>query len=129
MLAALIVGIAMQPAAAEPFYREDLRIPMETAGTRGLEAMLLRPSGTRRYPLALISHGTPREGAARAPMSPYGSYRQALEFARRGFAALVFMRRGYGDSGGQQRPVRPTRIFAFGLAVGQRSARGGRGHG
>jgi dienelactone hydrolase len=34
-------------------------------------------------------------------MSPYESYRQALEFARRGFAALVFMRRGYGDSGGQ----------------------------
>jgi dienelactone hydrolase len=101
MLAALIVGIAMQPAAAEPFYREDLRIPMEAAGPRGLEAMLLRPSGTRRYPLALISHGAPREGSARAPMSPYGSYRQALEFARRGFAALVFMRRGYGDSGGQ----------------------------
>ena len=59
------------------------------------------PSGARRYPLALISHGTPREGSARAPMSPYGSYRQAVEFARRGFAALVFMRRGYGDSGGQ----------------------------
>jgi hypothetical protein len=71
MLAALIVGIAMQPAAAEPFHREDLRIPMEAAGPRGLEAMLLRPSGTRRYPLALISHGTPREGSARAPMSPY----------------------------------------------------------
>ena len=101
MLAALIVGIALQPAAAEPFYREDLRIPMEAAGPRGLEAMLLRPSGTRRYPLALISHGAPREGSARAPMSPYGSYRQALEFARRGFAALVLMRRGYGDSGGQ----------------------------
>ena len=102
MLAALIVGIAMQPAAAEPFYREDLRIPMEAAGSRGLEAMLLRPSGTRRYPLALISHGAPREGsAARAPMSPYGSYRQAVEFVRRGFAALVFMRRGVGDSGGQ----------------------------
>ena len=101
MLAALIVGVALQPAAAEPFYREDLRIPMEAAGPRGLEAMLLRPSGTRRYPLAVISHGTPREGSARAPMSPYGSYRQALEFARRGFAALVLMRRGYGDSGGQ----------------------------
>ena len=100
MLAALIVGIAMQSAAAEPYYREDLRIPMAAAGPRGLEAMLLRPSGTRRYPIALISHGTPREGAARATMSPYGSYRQALEFARRGFAALVVMRRGYGDSGG-----------------------------
>src|SRR6187551_1822423 len=100
MLAALIVCIAMQPAAAEPFHREDLRIPMEAAGPRGLEAMLLRPSGTRRYPLALISHGTPREESARAPMSPYGSYRQAIEFARRGFAALVVMRRGYGDSDG-----------------------------
>ncbi|NOJ41264.1 hypothetical protein [Bradyrhizobium australiense] len=43
-MAVLIVGIAMPPAAAEPFYREDLRIPMEAAGPRGLEAMLLRPS-------------------------------------------------------------------------------------
>jgi len=48
MLAALVVGIAMQSAAAESYYREDLRIPMEAAGPRGLEAMLLRPSGTRR---------------------------------------------------------------------------------
>ena len=47
-------------------YREDLRIPMAAAGPRGLEAMLMRPSGTRRYPLALISHGAPREGSARA---------------------------------------------------------------
>ena len=101
MLAALIVGIALSPAAAEPFHHEDLRIPMEAAGSRGLEAMLLRPSGTRRYPLALISHGTPREAMRRDEMSPYRSYRQALEFARRGFAALVVMRRGYGDSGGQ----------------------------
>jgi dienelactone hydrolase len=99
-LAALIVGIAMSPAAAEPFHREDLRIPMQAAGPRGLEAILLRPAGTRRYPLALISHGSPRDGSARAAMSPYRSYGQAVEFVRRGFAALVFMRRGYGDSGG-----------------------------
>jgi dienelactone hydrolase len=99
-LTVLIVCAALQPAAADPFYREDLRIAATTAGPRGLEAMLLRPSGTRRYPLALISHGTPRDAAERAGMSPYGSYRQALEFARRGFAALVVMRRGYGNSGG-----------------------------
>jgi hypothetical protein len=73
MLTALIVGIAMQPAAAEPFHREDLRIPMEAAGPRGLEAMLLRPSATRRYPPALISHGTPREGMARAPVDARSS--------------------------------------------------------
>jgi hypothetical protein len=93
MWAALIVCIAMQPAAAEPLHREDLRIPMEAAGPRGLEAMLLRPLGTRRYPLALISHGSPREGAARASMSPYRTYRQALEFARR-IALNVFRTSG-----------------------------------
>jgi hypothetical protein len=30
MLAALIVGIAMQPTAAEPLYREDLRISLKS---------------------------------------------------------------------------------------------------
>ena len=62
----LIVCAALQPAAADGFYREDLRIPLAAAGPRGLEAMLLRPSGTRRYPLALISHGAPRDAADRA---------------------------------------------------------------
>ena len=33
-------------------------------------------------------------------MTPNGLYAQAVEFARRGFAAVVVMRRGYGNSGG-----------------------------
>ncbi|MDO9296957.1 S9 family peptidase [Bradyrhizobium sp.] len=100
-LAALMALLAAAPAtAADPFHREDLRIAMAAAGPRGLEAMLIRPSGTRRYPLALLSHGTPREAAAREGMTPNGLYVQAIEFARRGFAAVVVMRRGYGDSGG-----------------------------
>jgi dienelactone hydrolase len=101
LLAVLIVSATMQPAAADGFHREDLRIPMAAADPAGLEAMLVRPSGSGRYPLALISHGAPRDQAARATMSPYGMYRQAIEFARRGFAALVVMRRGYGVSGGR----------------------------
>ncbi len=91
---------AIHGASADDFYREDLRIPFASAGQRGLEAMLLRPSGTRRYPLALISHGAPRDAGDRAGMSPFRLYAQAIEFARRGFAALVVMRRGYGKSGG-----------------------------
>ncbi|MBR1142301.1 S9 family peptidase [Bradyrhizobium sp. AUGA SZCCT0431] len=101
LLAVLIVSVTMQPAAADGFYREDLRISMAAAETAGLEAMLVRPSGSGRFPLALISHGAPRDHTARATMSPYGTYRQAIEFARRGFAALVVMRRDYGDSGGR----------------------------
>jgi dienelactone hydrolase len=100
LLAVLIVSVTMQ-RAADGFHREDLRIAMTAAGPAGLEAMLVRPSGSGRYPLALISHGAPRDPAARTTMSPYRMYRQAMEFARRGFAALVVMRRGYGVSGGR----------------------------
>jgi dienelactone hydrolase len=91
---------AMHGAWADDFHREDLRIATASAGPRGLEAMLVRPSGTRRYPLALLSHGAPRDAGMRAGMTPNGLYSQATEFARRGFAALVVMRRGYGTSGG-----------------------------
>jgi dienelactone hydrolase len=97
---AITTCAAARDASAGDFYREDLRIPMAAAGPRGLEAMLVRPSGTRRYPLALLSHGAPRDADRRAGMTPYGLYSQATEFARRGFAALVVMRRGYGSSDG-----------------------------
>lgn len=100
LLAVLIVAAATHPAVADQFVREDLRIPFAAAGPRGLEALLIRPAGTQRYPLALISHGAPREAGKRPGMTPNRFYVQAAEFARRGFAALVVMRRGYGDSGG-----------------------------
>jgi dienelactone hydrolase len=97
---AIVLILFALPAQAETFIREDIRIPMAQAGARGLEAVLVRPDAPGQYPLALISHGAPRDGAARAKMSPGSSYPLALEFARRGFAALIVMRRGYGDSGG-----------------------------
>jgi dienelactone hydrolase len=105
MMRAALIAVVMLHAAtafaqADGFYREDLRIPMAEAGPNGLEALLVRPSGPQRYPLALISHGTPRDQTARPAMSPYRMYRQAIEIARRGFAVLVVMRRGYGVSGG-----------------------------
>jgi dienelactone hydrolase len=90
---------ATRPAAAQDYYREDLRIPMPAAGPRGLEAMLIRPAEKQAYPLALISHGSPLDTSQRPLMAPQWLYWQALEFARRGFAVLIVMRRGYGDSG------------------------------
>lgn len=73
---------------------------MTAAGPQGLEAFLVRPAAAGRYPLALISHGSPRNVADRAAMSARSLYPIALEFARRGFASLVVMRRGYGTSPG-----------------------------
>lgn len=97
---AIVLILFALPAQAENYIREDIRIPMAQAGARGLEAVLVRPDAPGQYPLALISHGAPRDGAARVKMSPGSSYPMALEFARRGFAALIVMRRGYGNSGG-----------------------------
>jgi dienelactone hydrolase len=82
------------------FTREMLRIPTTGAGPGGLEAMLVRPAGAGRYPLALLSHGSPRSAADRRNMTPLGLLPQAMEFARRGWAAAVVMRRGFGDSAG-----------------------------
>jgi dienelactone hydrolase len=98
----LIAGlmVAGTPTRAAEFYTEDLRIPMAEAGPQGLEAFLVRPAGTKRYPLALLSHGSPRSFDDRATMSAHKYYGIALEYARRGFAALIVMRRGYGTSPG-----------------------------
>lgn len=98
LIASLVVAGA--PARAAEFYTEDLRIPMAEAGPQGLEAFLVRPAGTKRYPLALLSHGSPRSFDDRATMSAHKYYGIALEYAQRGFAALIVMRRGYGTSPG-----------------------------
>lgn len=91
---------AASPARADELHREELRIPMAIAGARGLEAVLIRPAAPGRHPLALLTHGAPRDAAERPVMSANRSYPQAVEFARRGFAALSVMRRGYGTSDG-----------------------------
>ena len=72
---------------------------MAAAGPQGLEAFLVRPAPSGRYPLALINHGTPRDSADRVTMTARSYYGIALEFARRGLAALIVMR-GYGTSPG-----------------------------
>ncbi len=130
----LVIALALaavRPAAAQNYYREELRIPMEAAGPRGLEALLIRPAGSGPYPLALLSHGAPREASDRAGMSANGLYRQGVEFARRGFASLIVMRRGYGSSGGslrgKQRPLRQSRLSAHRPGIRKRSARRRRG--
>ncbi|MBR0737701.1 alpha/beta hydrolase [Bradyrhizobium liaoningense] len=96
----LALASAPSRAVAAEFYTEDIRIPMAEAGPQGLEAFLVRPAGPKRYPLALLSHGSPRSFDDRAAMSAHKYYGIALEYARRGFAALVVMRRGYGTSPG-----------------------------
>ena len=88
------------PANAQNIFREELRVPMAEVGQRGLQTLFIRPSAPGRYPLAVFSHGAPRDSAERRKMSPYGSLPVAMEFLRRGWAVAIVMRRGYGTSGG-----------------------------
>jgi dienelactone hydrolase len=98
LAAALLSGWAVQAAAA-PYVEQSFRVPLPSdQGT--LEALLVRPSDPGRYPLALLSHGSPRSGADRPNMTPLAMLPEALEFARRGWAAVVVLRRGYGGSDG-----------------------------
>jgi dienelactone hydrolase len=82
-----------------PFVLQQFRVPLG-GDLGGLEALLVRPSEPGRYPLALIAHGSPRSGADRPNMTPLSMLPQALEFVRRGWAAVIVMRRGYGSSDG-----------------------------
>jgi dienelactone hydrolase len=101
-LPAALLGlvIATGLVQAQSLLREELRIPMQTAGSAGLEGFLARPGGPGRHPLMLINHGSPRNAGARQDMTAKNYTAIADEFARRGFAAAVVMRRGYGSSGG-----------------------------
>jgi dienelactone hydrolase len=95
----LVLGTGAGARAAGPFTLQPFRVLLG-GDLGGLEALLVRPSDPGRYPLALLAHGSPRSGADRVAMTPLAMLPQALEFARRGWAAAVVMRRGYGNSDG-----------------------------
>src|SRR5271156_4253272 len=89
--ALLLASLTVLGATAGPYVEKELRIPYPAAGAHGLEAVLVFPNEPGRYPLALISHGSPRSASERPEMTPWAMLPQAVEFARRG---VVVLRRG-----------------------------------
>lgn len=85
---------------AQNILWQETTIPMHEAGAQGLETLLVWPNSPGMHPLALISHGSPRDAKQRQNMSALSFLPIAKEFARRGFAVAVVLRRGYGHSGG-----------------------------
>ncbi len=107
LIAAILAG-ALAGACASSFgiREEAMKLPASFASPSGvktfnLEALVLRPDDDQRHPLAIINHGTPAMPDLRN-VSLRGSMRsQAWEFARRGWVAVAFLRRGYGTSEGE----------------------------
>jgi dienelactone hydrolase len=94
------VLLSIPCAHGQSILRQELRIPIHGAGSKGLVAVMVRPNEAGPHPLAILTHGSPRNAEDRPQMSPLAMLPQAIEFARRGWTAVVVMRRGYGDSGG-----------------------------
>jgi len=93
------------PVAALGVVEEEIGLPvLFSSGGQNkavtLEALVVRPDDGQAHPLAVLNHGAPRDGTDRLGMSPGSMRAQAREFARRGWTTVVFMRRGYGTSGG-----------------------------
>ena len=107
LVAACCLLLLMLPSAgarAEDLRFDPIRIPVsEPGGSRAveLEAIVVRPDDGLAHPLAVLNHGSPRNAADRSTMSPYRLWSQAVAFTRRGWVAVVAIRRGYGNSQGE----------------------------
>jgi dienelactone hydrolase len=104
LLGLIVAAVAPDGARAEEIRLDALNIPAVISGSNSpveLEAIVLRPDDGLPHPLAVFNHGSPRNAEDRPAMSPYWMWAQAVAFARRGWVAVAFMRRGYGRSGGE----------------------------
>jgi dienelactone hydrolase len=104
--ALMIVAFSGEPAPADSLRLDSLKIPAVISGPGGpgsfeLEAIVIRPDDGLPHPLAVLNHGSPRSAGDRPSMTPYRMSAQAAAFARRGWVAVAFLRRGYGHSEGQ----------------------------
>jgi dienelactone hydrolase len=106
LLLAVAAIVSVEPGRAEDIRLDGLNIPAVISGSSAaasveLEAIVVRPDDRLPHPLVLLNHGSPRSGDDRLTMTPYSLWAQAVAFARRGWVAVAFMRRGYGRSGGE----------------------------
>ena len=84
--------------------KEEVRIPMEVKSQFGtktinLSASIYRLDTDKKLPLVVLNHGTPRDSVDRKKKTELKT--QSMVFVKKGFVAVVPMRRGYGDSEGE----------------------------
>lgn len=104
LLLATAALASIEPGRAEDIRFDALNISVAGSGRAEsveLEAMVVRPDDRLPHPLVVLNHGSPRSADDRPTMTPYGLWAQAVAFARRGWVAVAFLRRGYGRSGGE----------------------------
>lgn len=79
---------------------EDVRIPARNGGY-SIAARVLRPHGAGPYGAIVLNHGAPVSAEERRLESPDFLQPTAAIFARRGYAVVMPLRRGFGATGGE----------------------------
>jgi dienelactone hydrolase len=100
----LLASCAVNPVVPGSLVTEQFMLPATFEGQQGsyvvrLDALVIRPDDNRRHPLVVLNHGL--DGHALKQTSPREMRALAVEFARRGWVAIAFSRRGYGKSEGR----------------------------
>jgi len=104
---AQVSDAAPRLSQSDPLIEERVSLPVSFRAANGtivqerLDTLIVRPSIQGRLPLAIITHGTHREVAPRATLDPSLYLPVARSFARRGWAAAIVIRHGFGKSSGQ----------------------------
>lgn len=99
----LFLGFAPGISAADsPLLVEESSVKVEIRGRAySLDALIVKPGGVAgRLPIALITHGSPRDSAARPKVRARALLPQARDLAHRGWLVVAFVRRGFGASDG-----------------------------
>ena len=88
--------------AGSPLIVEESSVKATIRGREySLAALIVKPGGaTSRLPIALIAHGSPRDRAERPKYRAGAMLPVARDLAHRGWLAVVFLRRGFGESQG-----------------------------
>jgi dienelactone hydrolase len=101
-----VVAILLFPVMARAdnaLVIEETFLPVQIKGSPfRLETLVVKEAGGGRRPVAIITHGQNKDAVAREQLTARGWLRPAREFARRGYLAVVVVRRGFGRSEGKQ---------------------------
>lgn len=92
--------VPLDTTLSETVVRIPVRIENESKWTF-LVGTTYRPAGDGPFPLIVLSHGSPSNAEQRTRMGRFRKLPRIQALVDRGFAVIVPMRRGFGDSGGQ----------------------------
>ena len=91
-----------RPIPLQQLSETSQTIPVTVAGARHtLDAIIIRPNDGIPRPLVVISHGNPRDASDARGLRLRTYHSVAEDFARRGYVAAIFARRGFAGSSGQ----------------------------